>query len=63
MSSFDDFNLLPSLSETLRENGLVTPTEIQGLAIPRLLRGESLVGLLRRVAERRLRMSYPFCIY
>lgn len=43
MNSFNDFKLLPSLQETLREKGLVKPTEIQRLTLPGLLNGHSVV--------------------
>jgi superfamily II DNA/RNA helicase len=45
MNSFNDYNLLPSLCEGLRANDLYRPTEIQDLVIPRLLNGESVVGV------------------
>jgi ATP-dependent RNA helicase RhlE len=45
MSTFNDFTLLSSLQETLREKNFVTPTEIQNLTLPELLNGHSIVGL------------------
>ena len=45
MSTFDDFTLILSLQETLREKGFITPTEIQSLTLPELLNGHSVVGL------------------
>jgi len=45
MSSFADFNLLPTLQATLAEKGLETPTEIQTRAVPALLGGKSVIGL------------------
>ena len=45
MNTFDDFLLIPSLQETLRDKGFVTPTEIQNLTISELLDGHSLVGV------------------
>ena len=45
MNTFNDFNLLPSLRKTLKEKGFRTPTEIQGLTLPELLAGKSVVGL------------------
>lgn len=41
MTSFANFTLLPSLQSTLAEQGMLTPTEIQGKAIPALLQGQS----------------------
>ena len=45
MSSFADFNLLPTLQASLAEKGLVTPTEVQVRAIPALMKGQSVIGL------------------
>jgi superfamily II DNA/RNA helicase len=45
MTTFHDFNLLPSLQLTLDEEGFRTPTEIQELTLPHLLSGKSAVGL------------------
>lgn len=45
MSKFKDFTLIPSLLETLRKKGFITPTEIQNLTLPELLKGHSVVGL------------------
>jgi ATP-dependent RNA helicase RhlE len=45
MSAFTDFDLLPSLQETLKEKGFRTPTEIQARAIPALLSERSIVGV------------------
>jgi ATP-dependent RNA helicase RhlE len=59
MNSFDKFNLLPSLCEGLRANDLITPTEIQDLAIPGLLRGESLVGLAETGSGKTLAYVLP----
>jgi ATP-dependent RNA helicase RhlE len=45
MRSFDEFDLLLSLRETLGELGFTSPTEIQGEALPRLLHGQSMAGV------------------
>jgi ATP-dependent RNA helicase RhlE len=45
MSAFTDFDLLPSLQETLKEKGFKEPTEIQERAIPALLSERSIVGV------------------
>jgi superfamily II DNA/RNA helicase len=45
MITFEDFALIPSLQETLREQGFITPTEIQNLTLQKLLAGHSTVGL------------------
>jgi superfamily II DNA/RNA helicase len=45
MSSFSEFELLPSIQATLSEKGLVRPTEIQARTLPLLLAGRSVVGV------------------
>ncbi|MDA3924044.1 MAG: DEAD/DEAH box helicase [Kiritimatiellae bacterium] len=45
MITFEDLPLIPSLQETLREQGFITPTEIQNLTLQELLNGHSTVGL------------------
>jgi ATP-dependent RNA helicase RhlE len=59
MSSFADFNLLPSLQATLAEEGLVTPTEIQTRAIPALLQGKSVIGLSETGSGKTLAFVLP----
>lgn len=45
MRSFDEFDLLLSLRETLAELKFTIPTEIQTEALPRLLNGQSMAGV------------------
>lgn len=45
MSTFQEFNLLPTLQASLDEMGLKKPTEIQSRTIPNLLAERSLVGV------------------
>lgn len=45
MPSFSDFTLRPSLLQTLEEKEFTTPTEIQALALPPLLKGQSVAGI------------------
>jgi superfamily II DNA/RNA helicase len=59
VSSFADFDLLPSLRATLAERGLETPTEIQARAIPELLAGRSLVGLAETGSGKTLTYVLP----
>lgn len=59
MSSFDDFKLLPSLQETLREKGLIMPTEIQDLTLPELLDGHSVVGVAETGSGKTLAYVLP----
>ena len=44
-AAFDDFDLTPDLLPVLHQLGLTTPTPIQAMAIPPLLRGRDLIGL------------------
>ncbi|HEX7899621.1 MAG TPA: DEAD/DEAH box helicase [Planctomycetota bacterium] len=59
MSSFADFQLLPSLQETLAAEGLVTPTEIQARAMPALLAGKSVIGLSETGSGKTLAFALP----
>ena len=45
MNTFTEFNLLPTLQETLVEKQILRPTEIQARAIPALLGERSIVGI------------------
>ncbi len=59
MNSFSDFNLLPSLQETLAEKGWVSPTEIQARAIPALLDGRTIVGVAETGSGKTLSYALP----
>jgi len=59
MSSFSNFSLLPSLLTTLKEQGLVKPTEIQVRAIPALLAGRSVVGVAETGGGKTLAYALP----
>lgn len=59
MTSFTQFNLLRSLQEALTEKGLVTPTEIQGRTIPKLLAGQSVIGVSETGSGKTLAYSLP----
>lgn len=59
MSSFTDFDLLPTLQATLVEKDLVTPTEIQNRAVPLLLRGRSVVGVAETGSGKTLAYALP----
>lgn len=59
MSSFSDFDLLPSLLATLAEKGLTTPTEIQNHAIPALLEERSVVGVSETGSGKTLAYALP----
>jgi ATP-dependent RNA helicase RhlE len=59
MSSFTDFNLLPTIQATLAEKGLVTPTEIQSRALPQLLKGKSVVGVSETGSGKTLAYALP----
>jgi ATP-dependent RNA helicase RhlE len=59
MSSFASFNLLPTIQQTLSENKLTKPTDIQLRAIPLLLAGESLVGVSETGSGKTLAYTLP----
>ena len=59
MSKFTDFDLLPTLQETLAEKGFVTPTEIQERALPILLNGKSVVGVSETGSGKTLAYALP----
>ncbi|MGZ3694726.1 MAG: DEAD/DEAH box helicase [Bdellovibrionota bacterium] len=59
MSSFNDFDLLESLRETLAEKEFTTPTEIQELTIPRLLNGKSVAGVAETGSGKTLAYALP----
>lgn len=59
MSSFTDFDLVPTLQETLSSLGLTTPTEIQAEALPALLQGRSLVGVAETGSGKTLTYVLP----
>ncbi len=59
MSSFSDFDLIPSLRSTLEKQGFVTPTEIQERALPSLLRGDSVVGVAETGSGKTLAYALP----
>lgn len=59
MSSFNDFDLLPSLQASLTEKGILTPTEIQERALPFLLKGRSVVGVSETGSGKTLAFVLP----
>ena len=59
MNSFTHFDLLPSIQATLAEKGLVTPTEIQMRTIPKLLMGNSVVGVAETGSGKTLAYALP----
>jgi superfamily II DNA/RNA helicase len=58
-TSFRDFDLIPSLLDTLTERRLKTPTDIQTRAIPALLVGESVVGVAATGTGKTLAYALP----
>ena len=58
MSTFTDFDFLPTLQASLSEQKLTKPTEIQRRAIPDLLAGKSVVG----VAQTGTGKTLAFCL-
>lgn len=59
MPSFRTFDLIPSLQATLKAEGFETTTEIQERALPRLLRGESVVGVAETGSGKTLAYALP----
>lgn len=59
MSTFTQFELLPSLQATLLEKELVKPTEIQAKAMPALLEGKSVVGVAQTGSGKTLAYALP----
>jgi ATP-dependent RNA helicase RhlE len=57
--TFKQFALLGSLQHTLKEKGLLAPTEIQSLAIPALLERRSLVGIAETGSGKTLAYALP----
>ena len=59
MTTFANFNLLPTLQEALIEKELTRPTEIQERAIPVLLSGRSVVGVAETGSGKTLSFALP----
>ncbi|MEN8715105.1 MAG: DEAD/DEAH box helicase, partial [Verrucomicrobiales bacterium] len=59
MPSFHAFDLIPSLQTTLKKEAFVTPTEIQELTIPSLLKGNSVVGVAETGSGKTLAYALP----
>ena len=57
--SFSDFNLLPSLLESLTEQHLTNPTEIQTRTVPSLVAGDSVVGVAETGSGKTLAYALP----
>ena len=59
MPTFAELPLLPSLLETLQQQGLSRPTDIQTQALPPLLEGRSLVGVSPTGSGKTLAYALP----
>ena len=59
MNTFTEFNLLPTLQETLVEKQILRPTEIQAKAIPALIGGRSIVGIAETGSGKTLAYALP----
>jgi superfamily II DNA/RNA helicase len=59
VTSFSDLDLLPSLRETLAEQQLTTPTEIQARLVPELRAGRSVVGIAETGSGKTLTYVLP----
>ncbi len=59
MNLFTDFNLLPSLQDTLKGKNLIQPTEIQKRTIPALLEERSIIGVSETGSGKTLAFVLP----
>lgn len=59
MNNFPEFGLLPSLLKTLKAQRIFTPTEIQRMAIPLLMSGQSVVGVSETGSGKTLTYALP----
>lgn len=59
MNNFTEFGLLPSLLKTLKTQRIFTPTEIQRMAIPLLMSGQSVVGVSETGSGKTLTYALP----
>lgn len=59
MAGFGNFDLIPTLRETLLEEGFETPTEIQARVLPLLLQGHSVVGVAETGSGKTLAYALP----
>lgn len=59
MSTFADFQLLPSLVDSLAEQGILTPTEIQRRTLPELLQGRPMIGVAETGSGKTLSYGLP----
>lgn len=57
--SFSTFPLLESIQQTLKEESLTSPTDIQNQAIPKLLNGDSLVAVAETGSGKTLSYALP----
>lgn len=59
MKNFTEFGLLPSILKTLKAARIFTPTEIQRMAIPLLMSGQSVVGVSETGSGKTLTYALP----
>jgi ATP-dependent RNA helicase RhlE len=59
MTTFSDLPLLPTLLESLTEQGITRPTDIQGRTLPPLLEGRPLVGVAETGSGKTLAYVLP----
>ncbi|MGZ3772707.1 MAG: DEAD/DEAH box helicase [Bdellovibrio sp.] len=59
MNNFTEFGILPSLLKTLKTQRIFTPTEIQRMAIPLLMSGQSVVGVSETGSGKTLTYALP----
>ncbi len=59
VSTFKDFDLLPTLQNTLKEKGFKNPTEIQIKIVPLMLSAQSVVGIAETGSGKTLAYALP----
>lgn len=59
MNLFSDFGFLPSLLDTLKQKKIFRPTEIQSMAIPMMMSGQSVVGVSETGSGKTLTYALP----
>lgn len=59
MRTFADLDLLPTLTESLAEQGITTPTEIQSLSVPALLAGRPVLAVAETGSGKTLAYVLP----
>lgn len=59
MNTFTEFGFIPSLLKTLKAQKIYTPTEIQKMAVPLIMSGQSVVGVSETGSGKTLTYALP----